>query len=84
MKRIWVQCIKELAQFQRDHLTVALAFILPIITFLIFSFAIRLEIKNVNLIIQDFDSSLLSRAYTETLLATNQFRLVSWSGRSSP
>jgi ABC-2 type transport system permease protein len=81
MKRIWVQCIKELAQFQRDHITVALAFILPIVTFLIFSFAVRLEIKNINLIIQDFDSSSLSRAYAETLLATNQFRLVSWSGR---
>ena len=26
--RIWSQCIKELAQFRRDRLTVALAFLL--------------------------------------------------------
>ncbi|MDJ0744609.1 MAG: ABC transporter permease [Xenococcaceae cyanobacterium MO_167.B27] len=73
MKRILSQCQKELAQFRRDRLTLALAFILPLMTLLIFGFAIRLEAKNIPLFIQDFDLSPLSRSYIERLFATNQF-----------
>ena len=28
-RRVWVQCIKELVEFRRDRLTLALAFALP-------------------------------------------------------
>ncbi|HEY9663798.1 MAG TPA: ABC transporter permease, partial [Allocoleopsis sp.] len=73
MKRIWSQCVKELAQFRRDRLTVTLAFILPVLTLLIFGYAIRLEAKNIPLTVQDFDNSPLSRSYIERLFATNQF-----------
>jgi ABC-2 type transport system permease protein len=73
MKRIWSQCKKELAQFKRDRLTLALAFLLPLMTLLIFGFAIRLEAKNIPLVVQDLDGSNLSYAYTERLFATNQF-----------
>jgi ABC-2 type transport system permease protein len=74
MKRILSQCRKELAQFKRDRLTLALAFLLPFMTLIIFGFAIRLETKNIPLFVQDFDNSPLSRAYTERLFATNQFQ----------
>lgn len=73
MKRLTSQCRKELAQFQRDRLTLALAFLLPFMTLIIFGFAIRLEAKNIPLFVQDFDLSPLSRAYIERLFATNQF-----------
>ncbi|MBH8566864.1 ABC transporter permease [Nostoc sp. CENA67] len=73
MKRILSQCRKELAQFQRDRLTLALAFLLPFMTLFIFGFVIRLESKNIPLFVQDFDNSPLSRAYIERLFATNQF-----------
>ncbi len=45
MKRILAQCVKELVQFRRDRLTLALAFLLPLLTLFIFGFAIRLESK---------------------------------------
>jgi ABC-2 type transport system permease protein len=77
MKRILAQCLKELAQFKRDQITVALAFILPLGILLIYGFAIRLEIKNIPLSFQDFDRSPLSRTYIERLFATNQFIPVS-------
>jgi len=80
MNRIWSQCLKELAQFRRDRLTVALAFVLPIATLLIFSFAIRLEAKFIPLVVQDFDRSFLSRTYSERLYATNQFIPRAWTG----
>jgi len=73
MKRILAQCSKELAQFQRDRLTVALAFILPLGMLLIYGFAIRLEIKNINLSVRDFDNTSFSRSYIDRLYATNQF-----------
>lgn len=73
MKRIWTQCVKELSQFRRDRLTVALAFLLPLLTLLIFGYAIRLESKNIPLAIEDLDRSPLSRSYIERLFATNQF-----------
>ena len=79
MKRILAQCKKELAQFRRDRLTLALAFILPMMTLLIFGFAIRLEAKNIALIVQDFDRSNLSQRYAERLYATNQFIPVQWN-----
>lgn len=84
MKRIWAQCVKELAQFRRDRLTFALAFILPLGMLLIFGYAIRLETKNIPLAIQDFNLSPLSRSYVERLFATNQFQPIPWSGEGDP
>jgi ABC-2 type transport system permease protein len=79
LKRVWAQCVKELSQFRRDRLTVALAFLLPFVTLLIFGFAIRLETKNIPLVVQDFDNSPLSRAYIERLYGSNQLKPVRWS-----
>jgi ABC-2 type transport system permease protein len=73
MKRIGSQAVKELAQFKRDRLTLALAFILPLLTLFIFGYAIRLEAKNIPIAIQDFSNTPLSRSYVERLFATNQF-----------
>ncbi len=80
MKRILSQCVKELYQFRRDRVTLALAFLLPFTTLLIFGFAIRLEAKNIPLVIQDFDRTPLSRQYAGQLYATNQFLKVPWPG----
>jgi ABC-2 type transport system permease protein len=80
MSRILSQCIKELAQFRRDRLTLALAFVLPFLTLLIFGFAIRLEAKDIPLVVQDFDRSNLSQRYTERLFATHQFTPTFWRG----
>jgi len=76
MQRIISLCRKELSQFKRDRLTLALAFLLPLMTLIIFGFAIRLEIKNVPLFVRDFDNSYLSRTYTKSLFANNSFKPV--------
>ena len=82
MKRIFSQCLKELAQFRRDRLTLALAFLLPMMTLLILGFAIRLEAKNIPLLVQDYDQSVLSREYRDRLFATNVFTAVTWTGNT--
>ena len=73
LSRIIAQCRKELAQFKRDRVTVALAFLLPLAAMLIYGFAIRLEAQNLPLSIYDYDNSPLSRTYVARLFATNQF-----------
>lgn len=80
MSRILSQCIKELAQFRRDRLTLALAFLLPMTTLLIFGFAIRLEAKDIPLLVQDLDQTVLSQQYRDRLFATNLFNPVVWEG----
>jgi len=80
VKRIWAQCRKELAQFRRDRLTLALAFLLPIATLILFSFGVRLESKNIPLVIQDFDQTPLSLAYADRFFATTQFDSTLWAG----
>lgn len=76
MRKILAQCNKELIQFWRYPLTVALAFLLPVITLFIYGFAVRLEAKNIPLVVQDFDKSKLSRDYIDKFAASNQFVIV--------
>jgi ABC-2 type transport system permease protein len=53
------------------------------LTLFIYGFAVRLETKNIPIVIQDFDMSPLSRTYIEQLFATNQFQPTPWSGNDS-
>ncbi|BDA73888.1 ABC-2 type transporter [Calothrix sp. PCC 7716] len=82
IQRIFTQCKKELAQFHRDRLTLALAFLLPMISLFIYGFALRLQSDNIPLIVQDFDRTSLSSSYIERLYATNQFIPIQWSGEN--
>jgi ABC-2 type transport system permease protein len=84
IQRIRHQFFKELQQFQRDRLGVALAFILPVIALLIIGFAIRLEAKNIPLVVRDLDQTSLSRSYIERLYATNLFVPARWQGKRFP
>jgi len=72
LRRVWVQCCKELVEFRRDRLTVALAFVLPVGMLLIFGFAIRLQIKNIPVAVQDFDRSAFSRDYIARIDASQE------------
>jgi ABC-2 type transport system permease protein len=84
IRRIRNQFFKELEQFQRDHLGVALAFLLPVIALLIIGSAIRLEAKNIPLVVRDLDQTALSRSYVERLYATNLFVPAEWQGERFP
>jgi ABC-2 type transport system permease protein len=73
MQRIIAQCYKELVKFKRDRISLALAFILPFTTLVIFGFAVRLEITNIPLFVQNLDNSLFSHTYTESLFSNKLF-----------
>jgi ABC-2 type transport system permease protein len=84
IRRIRNQFFKELEQFQRDRLGLALAFVLPVIALLIIGFAIRLEAKNIPMAVRDLDNTALSRSYIERLYSTNLFVAVPWQGTQFP
>lgn len=79
MKRVWAQCLKELAQFRRDRLTLALAFFLPLVALLLYGYATRLEAKDIPIAVRNFDNSALSRDYLDTLFHNGQLKLVRWT-----
>ncbi|HEY9683702.1 MAG TPA: ABC transporter permease [Oculatellaceae cyanobacterium] len=80
MKKVLAQCKKELAQFVRDKLTVALAFVLPILSLLLFGFGVRLEIKHIPLVVQNFDSGLMAYDLMDRLFENAQFDAQRWNG----
>lgn len=73
MNRLSVQANKEWAQFRRDRLSLALAFLLPVFSLLLFGYGIRLESKNVSLMVRDLDNSPITREYVDRLYVTNMF-----------
>jgi len=83
MKRIWAQCVKELAQFRRDRLTVALAYVLPFVAVVIYGFATRLESKDIPVCVRNYDVGQLSREYVSTLFANGQLVDKRWIGKDA-
>jgi ABC-2 type transport system permease protein len=84
MNTIFVQACKEWKEFRRDRLTLALAFLLPIFSLLLFGYGIRLESKDIPLAVQDFDRTSISREYIARLYATNVIVPAEWRQFSSP
>ncbi|CAN5390500.1 ABC transporter permease [soil metagenome] len=82
--RILVQAEKEWQEFQRDRLSLALAFLLPLFSLLLFGYGIRLESKNVAMVVQDNDQTSFSREYIHRLYATNLLTAANAKEAKSP
>ncbi len=79
-RRSLAQTRKELLQFRRDPLTVALAFVLPFVALLMYGYATRLEAKDIHIKIFNFDDGKLSREYIDAISATDQFNVSAGEG----
>lgn len=51
---------KELIQIMRDPLSLAMAFLMPVMLLFIFGYAITLDVNNITAVVQDLDKSSLS------------------------
>jgi ABC-2 type transport system permease protein len=71
MNQVLVQASKEWSEFKRDKLSMALAFLLPLFSLILFGYGIRLESSAIPLYVQDQDNTYLSREYIARLYATN-------------
>ncbi|MBS2011154.1 MAG: ABC transporter permease [Cyanobacteria bacterium SZAS TMP-1] len=71
MNQLLAQAIKEWSEFRRDRLSMALAFLLPLFSLILFCYGIRLESSSIPMYVEDKDNTYLSREYIARMLATN-------------
>ncbi|MGE3298285.1 MAG: ABC transporter permease [Porticoccaceae bacterium] len=67
---------KETREIVRDRVTLAIAFLFPVLMLLIFGYAISLEVENVRLGVLDQDQTPASAELTDTFAASRYFELV--------
>lgn len=73
MNRIKAIVYKEFLQMKRDRITIALAFMLPIIQLLIFGYAIQTEVKHISTIVFDQSLTYESRDLLDSFTASGYF-----------
>ncbi len=84
MNKVLVQANKEWWELKRDRFSLALAFLLPLFSLFLFGYGIRLESKNIPILIRDFSNTSISREYVDRLYATNIFKPAKASLDESP
>jgi ABC-2 type transport system permease protein len=75
VKKILAQAWKEFMLFRRDKLLILLAVLMPIVLMALAGGTGTLRLRNVPLLVYDYDNSDLSRRYLETYGAALTFRL---------
>jgi ABC-2 type transport system permease protein len=96
VKKILAQAWKEFMLFRRDKLLVLLAVLMPVVLMSLAGGTQSLRLRNVALLVYDYDNTPLSRTYLETYGAALTFRIVprrtdesperalsSWRGRAA-
>jgi drug efflux transport system permease protein len=96
VKKIMAQAWKEFRLFRRDKLLILLAVLMPIVLMSLAGGTQSLRLRNVPLLVYDYDNTPLSRTYLETYGAALTFRIVprtpgetpesalsSWHGRAA-
>ncbi len=84
MKKILAQAWKEFMLFRRDKLLILLAVLMPIVLMLLAGVTGSLRLRNVSLLVYDYDNTPLSRTYLETYGAALTFRMVPRKTAESP
>jgi len=82
MKKVLAQAMKEFRLFRRDRLLIFLAVFMPVVLLLLAGGTQSLRLRNVPILVYDFDNTPLSRTYLETYGAALTFRMVSNQGQS--
>ena len=84
MKKVWAQAWKEFMLFRRDKLLILLAVLMPVVLMLLAGITGTLRLRNVGLLVYDYDNTPLSRTYLETYGAALTFRIERRRPQESP
>lgn len=81
MKFLRIKAIakKEIIQIRRDPLSLAMAFMMPVILLFIFGYAITLDVNNLRTVIYDQDRSSLSRELVAKFRESGYFTVVGYT-----
>jgi len=66
---------KEVRELSRDRITLALAFLMPLVLLFLFGYAVTLDVKGIRLGVYDGDGTPASRALLDRFTATRYFTL---------
>jgi ABC-2 type transport system permease protein len=83
MKPLRIKAIakKELIQIRRDPLSLAMAFLMPVVLLFIFGYAITLDVDNLSTVVYDRDKSSLSREFIREFKESGYFSIVGYVDR---
>jgi len=84
MKKIGAQAMKEWRLFRRDKLLVLLAVLMPVVLMSLAGLTQSLRLRNVKLLVYDYDNTPLSRTYLETYAAALTFHITPRKPGESP
>src|SRR3984893_9085562 len=84
MNRLIAQARKELTQLMRDRMALALVLVLPLIQLTLMGNSFALIVRDLPIIVQDFDDSPASRDLIDRFRASRTFRAVAWPADRSP
>ncbi len=84
MNKILAQANKEWMQLRRDRLLLALGILMPIVLLYLYGSSQSLRLRNVRLVVYDYDITPLSRAYLDTYGEALTFRIVPHGSNASP
>jgi ABC-2 type transport system permease protein len=84
VKKILAQLTKEFMLFRRDKLLIMLAVLMPVVLMSLAGGTQSLRLRNVPLLVYDYDNSALSRTYLETYAAALTFRMTAHAPDESP
>ncbi len=78
MKLLRIKAVakKELIQIWRDPLSLAMAFLMPVMLLFIFGYAITLDVNNLRTVVYDLDKSSLSRELVAEFRESGYFTVV--------
>ena len=82
--RVLAQIRKELRQLARDRLAVALALFLPLIQLTLMGQSLAFIVRDMPLVVQDFDDSPASRELVQMFRASQTFRIIAWPPDRNP
>lgn len=84
MRKIMAQAMKEWRLFRRDKLLIVLAVAMPLIFMSLAGLTSSLRLRNVKIIVYDYDNTPLSRTYLETYAQAITFRITAHLPEESP
>ncbi|HDH01461.1 MAG TPA: ABC transporter permease, partial [Nitrospirae bacterium] len=76
ISRIKAIAKKELIQIRRDPLSLAMAFLMPVMLLFIFGYAITLDVNNLETVVCDLDKSMLSRELVAQFGESDYFTII--------
>jgi ABC-2 type transport system permease protein len=78
LRRIEAVARKEWIQVRRDYLSLAMAFLMPVILLLIYAYAITFDVNNIYTVVYDRDRSSLSRELVAEFVQSRYFTNVAY------